>query len=427
MQKIPVIYRDGQTFDGFKLRDVTKLDYYKTKRNKKYIVIPTDYRLRKEVNGEMVPLSIQEEHEHFVKNADTLMAETQGLINFYETGTVKNTIWKLYEHFIKIEPEPITWEEVEFIEGASCSALISNEPYTGPAYKYDECCMYASMLSSTELLIPIKKGDIITITQDKFKRSKETFFAMGIYRCIIHKSTNPHMRKMFIIKNTNYYTHIELTRAKELGLQMELIEDGKPNFLHYPRDRVMNGSKVFGDMVDYLFKYKKVSKYVKSMLSMFWGIMCARKVVIHTIDDDDSDFELGDDSIDWDTYPVVGEDKTTYEIIYKNDYYQNNFSRVKPFLLARGRTIIGRIIEPYIEHVKRVATDGFISTIPLDISINDRLHCMKYEGYCDRCVIKNAKIPEGKFVVDWQQYNEMLYKPKSKKNKKIDNSYSFFD
>ena len=37
-----------------------------------------------------------------------------------------------------------------------------------------------------------------------------------------------------------YYTHIDITRARELQYNIILIEDDKPNVLYYSREKTIN-------------------------------------------------------------------------------------------------------------------------------------------------------------------------------------------
>ena len=82
--------------------------------------------------------------------------------------------------------------------------------------------MYPSIMKSKQLF-PIKEGELKYINE-----FKSEFFEFGIYRAIISGTT-----KKFGFNPKNYYTHIDLTRAKELNLNIKLIVDSQPNFLHY--------------------------------------------------------------------------------------------------------------------------------------------------------------------------------------------------
>ena len=42
--------------------------------------------------------------------------------------------------------------------------------------------------------------------------------------------------------------------AIDYGLSIELIQDNKPNFLHYSKDKLMNGAFLFTNYVEELYK-----------------------------------------------------------------------------------------------------------------------------------------------------------------------------
>ena len=55
----------------------------------------------------------------------------------------------------------------------------------------------------------------------------------GIYRCSIEVEDHKLMRQ----NKCNYYTHIDITRARELQYNIILIEDDEPNVLYYSREK----------------------------------------------------------------------------------------------------------------------------------------------------------------------------------------------
>jgi hypothetical protein len=75
----------------------------------------------------------------------------------------------------------------------------------------------------------------------------------------------------------NYYTHIDVNFAKELNYDMEIIEDGQPNFLSY-EGCLINGAKLFKPFVDYLYQFKHIGyKTIKVYLNSLWGFLCKKK------------------------------------------------------------------------------------------------------------------------------------------------------
>ncbi|GBC34018.2 hypothetical protein GLOIN_2v1472929 [Rhizophagus irregularis DAOM 181602=DAOM 197198] len=77
------------------------------------------------------------------------------------------------------------------------------------------------------------------------------------------------------------YTFINLQRAKKLGLNIQLIQDGKPNALIYDREARIPGTVIFGEYVHFLFKIKNqggiAGRVAKRVLNTLWGALCQRK------------------------------------------------------------------------------------------------------------------------------------------------------
>ena len=68
----------------------------------------------------------------------------------------------------------------------------------------------------------------MNITRSEFKEMQGTFFKYGIYHVLIE--CDPSKKKLFRTIKSNWYTHIDLTRAKELNLNMNLLVGDQANF-----------------------------------------------------------------------------------------------------------------------------------------------------------------------------------------------------
>ncbi|GAM24891.1 hypothetical protein SAMD00019534_080660 [Acytostelium subglobosum LB1] len=51
------------------------------------------------------------------------------------------------------------------------------------------------------------------------------------------------------------------------------------------------------------------------------------------------------------------------------DTFDTPFARIMPFIISRGRKMIGTIIKDDIANIKRVHTDGFVSTKPWTVKV----------------------------------------------------------
>ena len=102
-----------------------------------------------------------------------------------------------------------------------------------------------------------------------------SYFTYGIYRCNVLKSRDESINRLFRFSYKSKYTHIDLCTAVSLGLTIELIQDDKPNFLYYARDKCFAGSELFTEFVDVLFALKESGiKRAKFILNILWGALC---------------------------------------------------------------------------------------------------------------------------------------------------------
>ncbi|GAM18372.1 hypothetical protein SAMD00019534_015470 [Acytostelium subglobosum LB1] len=89
--------------------------------------------------------------------------------------------------------------------------------------------------------------------------------------------------------------------------------------------------------------------------------------------------------------------------------FDTPFARIMPFIISRGRKMIGTIIKDDIDCIKRVHTDGFVSTKPwtektgkksLDYpKLGKECGDLRYEGFCPDAIVKNMTKVNGKFIV----------------------------
>ncbi|GAM23103.1 hypothetical protein SAMD00019534_062780 [Acytostelium subglobosum LB1] len=91
------------------------------------------------------------------------------------------------------------------------------------------------------------------------------------------------------------------------------------------------------------------------------------------------------------------------------DMFDTPFARIMPFIISRGRKMIGTIIKDDIANIKRVHTDGFVSTKPWTVKAGKKSldypklgkECgdLRYEGYCPDAIVKNMSKVEGTFII----------------------------
>ncbi|GBC44426.2 poxvirus D5 protein [Rhizophagus irregularis DAOM 181602=DAOM 197198] len=197
------------------------------------------------------------------------------------------------------------------------------------------------------------------------------------------------------------YTFIDLQRAKKLGLNIQLIQDGKPNALIYDREARIPGTVIFDEYVHFLFKIKNqggvAGRVVKRVLNTLWGALCQRKRNYKTLTTDQTDPFTFPEGHTLDSIIPVGSDQWRFQFTNLGNPFKGEYPRIAPFLLARGRKITSEAIQPYKDKVRHIHTDGFIleeqpdnpALFTCSENADTTLKTFKFEtaGYCH---VKNA-------------------------------------
>jgi hypothetical protein len=315
-EKIPLFYKpqenctldlrssyDERTYlvydQNLEERQMSKADFDVIKKNPQssdYIIVPSNSKFKG---------SMQDECIEFIKDAELLKTESQGLINLYKTGQDVKTALNLFNHYNKsIKPEPMKQVESEWIHKASFAALIYAEKYQGEAHSYDVISHYPALMGHKLMFFPIKEGAFKMISQEEFNKLERLQY--GIYRCKVEY--NPSVLKQFRYNKLHYYSHIDLTVAKELKLAITMIEDQQPNQLMYDRKCLVTGHQLFKPYFDFLFELKdKNVPRAKSILNVLWGALCQKNIIKTIVNQQSSE-----------VVEIFG-DKTISKIYPKND------------------------------------------------------------------------------------------------------------
>ena len=191
--------------------------------------------------------------------------------------------------------------------------------------------------------------------------------------------------------------HIDLANAMSLGLSVQLIQDGKANFLYYSRDKCLAGTELFSQYVDTLFKLKESKiKRAKSILNILWGALGEYdKKKMHV--GHNKKGKQGKHKTD---HKIVGlrpynDSETTIETVNNNVQYKTGFARLKPFIISRGRANIAKIMLPYHRTVMRCHTDGFIcSEKPIGLKTGTELGDLVDEDMKTKIQIDSCRKPK---------------------------------
>jgi hypothetical protein len=238
-------------------------------------------------------------------------------------------------------------------------------------------------MKSTTLTFPLKRGEFQII--DKFGE----YIEYGIYRCKVYKSNDVNTNKLFRFNDKNYYTSVSLDHAKTLGLTLELIIDGNPNFLYYSRDKRITFNEVFKPFVDFMFELKeKQIEKSKDILNILWGALCEIDKIKYFCE---QEININTDEEILSIIPYEkNEDIDVITTTNINKRYKTNYARLCPFLVGQGRRHMSNIMFPIKNHIHRIQTDGFLSQIPIHTNTDVKLGELRYEGYTSNGKIENC-------------------------------------
>ena len=397
-EKKPLLYKFGEngtvvTFNGNKEKLINKQDFQKIKSNpvsSKYILIPFE----KPQSGQ-AENSMKEQYGNFIKVAKGLKEVTDGKVNLFKTGTYAKTALELFYSFnMDIKPDDILQDEAEWISNASYKAVIWTEKYNGPGFEYDINSDYPSLLASGGLF-PIRRGSFKCISQQDF--DDYLYIPFGIYRCIIEKSTDKNINKLFVWNARNYYTYIDLTEATKLGLKITMTQDSQPNALQYSRDQLVTGNSLFKKYVELLYELKlKGIEGSKQLLNILWGVLTQKNICKMVVSNNSKEIMNIQDSKMLVGIKPADNKNTIIEIGYMQKFYETNYGRIAPFLLARGRAKISKIMQPHIESIVRCHTDSLLSKVPLNIPTSTELGGLKLTVYKNIEILNNVSVTKTK-------------------------------
>ncbi|UZO23883.1 uncharacterized protein OCT59_016212 [Rhizophagus irregularis] len=372
-QKSPFVYReDGVNnvvtiYNGKTVKSLTVGQFQKGKNSDSYSFIPIEKNRKTGIYE-----TLEETYQRIHEERDSFLQATKkfslGIDLSYHNWSYKGTALWLFEQFSVGVPanDPLDPVEAEWISDAMMGGLIwADNEWKGYGRQYD---------------VTNHRG----------------YALYGLFRAKVSGNDI-----LFRQNKKGVYTFIDLQRAKKLGVDIQLIQDGKPNALIYDREARIPGTVIFGEYVHFLFNIKNqggvAGRVAKRVFNTLWGALCQRKRNYKTLTTDQTDPFKFLEGHTLDSIIPGGSDQWRFQFTNPGSPFKGEYSRIAPFLLAHGRKMTSELLEPYKNKVRCIHTDGFIleeqpsspTLITCPENASKALKALKFEtaGYCH---VKNA-------------------------------------
>jgi hypothetical protein len=363
---------DGKTIKEEKLdnRDIKNYNYYHMfkgyeRKHEDLIRFYNDFKQNiKEINDENKKIVYDKYYNH--------NKAVQYIFELFETVSMK----------IYIEDkQKVSWLESLFLERVkSCGLMTYSEEFMNKPiinFGYDFSSYYPHLLGSSyyNFEFPYKQGKLSKIMDTKKK------LKYGVYDVKI-TTNDKNLLKIFMLNNENTYTHYEiqflLRYKKVFKFEMEFL-DKEYNALVYDDTDIIESKKICSNWFINLYNIKSKhpkNKVIKHLLASLHGSLSMYKRI--TVKGDEVKQYKGQISYFNDEaetqYKILDRfyinNEFQYHIVNKDEIYNNELARIKPFLTAFGRIQIAKwVIENnLLDNVIRIHTDGIVFNKEIDLN-----------------------------------------------------------
>lgn len=301
-------------------------------------------------------------------------------LNPYNFPDIKSlSLHIFYECYRNIEIEPIEALEGLWLKKGMGGGLRYADKGTYENTEiYDVNSLYPYILGHKQIKIPIGKPAFTKL--EELPGNIQT----GLYKAKIDNTR----QKIFYSNFNNIYSNYDLNRARELNLNIELIQDEGNNAMIYPKNDYVLSSRLKKSITE-LYKLKKNGvKLAKSALNLIWGAVCSYdRTSLFTYCKDEIIVSSRDKVIpsnDYENFEVVKQNP--------NKMFKSDFARLGCFLTSRARSFMSNMMEPYEDNILFAHTDSFLTNKPLTLSTGLNIGELKLEnsGKCN-IISKNEK------------------------------------
>lgn len=341
-------------------KTIEEIQDEKSKRWEDWTFVKTESRIKQE-NHEMRRKTTDDlilEYKVYVEQVEQLKQATNGSIDMsrYRYSVVEIAKVLVYQHLKTLEkPDAITKvEEVWLMKTFKGGLIYGQDIQLEMAYEYDKNSAYPYYMKQPNFEFPIKEGVFQKL------ETLPDILSFGMYRVIVEPSNDIHINKLFRFNSVNYYTHYDLKMARELQLNITLVQDEEANCLLYQKNR-MKGSWAFKALIEYLYELKlKNVVLVKEIISSIWGMLCERRKCFRIARPHiDKEIHIENATI-LSIIPMASGHRLSY-MLNNKPFFLHDYARLGVFLTSRVRLELASLMLPHKEHIYRFHTDGFIT------------------------------------------------------------------
>ncbi|GBB92565.1 hypothetical protein RclHR1_20240003 [Rhizophagus clarus] len=154
-----------------------------------------------------------------------------------------------------------------------------------------------------------------------------------------------------------------------------------------------------------LFMKKKLKfeavQVAKRILNTLWGALCQRKKTYKILTASSKSFDFPDGEV-LDSIITIGEEQWRFQFTNSGNPFKGGYPRIAPFLLAHGQKFISETVQPYVDKVRRIHTDGFVleedvNNSPLYTCSKDAFKILKTLKFEKEGVCSNRKMEHDSF------------------------------
>jgi hypothetical protein len=357
------------SYDGINEKVFENDEQFQDYLNNKYVIVLRHFKN-----------TIQEEYDFLQQENEILKKYNLDLdkSRFSFTVLAKNTF---YNTVRALDIDDLTSVEQNMLYNSrNCGLLYSQNGFEGKVKTYDINSYYPYILNQSSFQLPVGRPYEEHLTE----LHNDYGLPYGLYKV---KIEIPENCKYIMNNEKNIYTHFDIHTARELGYNVELIDEPINALLYKNRT---SSKKIFNEYIEKMYVVKTNTKSVgsKILLNSLWGSLCQKNEIVYRTNKKE---------------PLIFDDADTTTVLYdkikyynKDDYYKLPYARFGVFITSYARYRMYKLSHQFQDKIVRIHTDSFMVKDDFDISeyitIGDGLGEFKEETKNTENMMKSGNV-----------------------------------